>query len=540
MLKVLIVDDEPDICELIHKLIAWKELDLFSIGSVQNGVTAMEIILRQKPDIVISDIQMPGMTGLEMIEKAHQQGLQTSFIVISGYREFEYAQKAIRFGVEEYLLKPINKNDLNLVLRRLIQKKDSLQEQQDYARMMQGELLQKNTILRGNELRQTVLDCKRTFNTELFDFQPGEFLALVVHASLKDKLDLDLVTVSNVLENIVIRVRDRLQESYFDSEYVLDDCNAVFLMNYSESVHCSYRERRDLLQQLLREASVQYQNCRITFALGSPVHSEREIGLAVETAEQAGMLRLYAGSEHIIEHEVLCAKLPDKQSCVISMEQRKQLDQLIETFQAMQAVELMQAAYRKFQHSESYDIWNLFTVTRNLIMHIRDEVVALGLREENSPPLDDGHAVLSEADIHTWLANSDTIPELLSLLCTYIQEEISYCSALQRQRVSEPVRVAQEYVRAHIDRQISLDEVAARAFVSPGYFCTLFKERTGQNFSDYIIEMRVEEAKRLLRQTTHSINEVAELVGYSDARHFSKVFQKNVGVKPTAYRKIYK
>ena len=114
MLKILIVDDEPDICELIHKLIDWEELELTSLGSSQNGIDAMEIILRQKPDIVITDIQMPGMTGLEMIEKASQQKLQTKFIVISGYREFEYAQQAIRFGVEDYLLKPISKTDLNL------------------------------------------------------------------------------------------------------------------------------------------------------------------------------------------------------------------------------------------------------------------------------------------------------------------------------------------------------------------------------------------------------------------------------------------
>ena len=117
MLKILIVDDEPDICELIHKLIDWEELELTSLGSSQNGIDAMEIILRQKPDIVITDIQMPGMTGLEMIEKASQQKLQTKFIVVSGYREFEYAQQAIRFGVEDYLLKPISKTDLNLVLR---------------------------------------------------------------------------------------------------------------------------------------------------------------------------------------------------------------------------------------------------------------------------------------------------------------------------------------------------------------------------------------------------------------------------------------
>lgn len=110
---------------------------------------------------------------------------------------------------------------------------------------------------------------------------------------------------------------------------------------------------------------------------------------------------------------------------------------------------------------------------------------------------------------------------------------------MQMKKVGEPIRIAQEYVRAHIDRQISLEEVSEQAFVSAGYLSTLFKERTGKNFSDYVIEMRIEEAKRLLRQPALSMSDIAERIGYADARHFSKVFQKMVGVKPTAYRKFY-
>ena len=150
MLKILIVDDEPDICELIHKLIDWKELGLLSLGSCQNGIDAMEIILRQKPDVVITDIQMPGMTGLSLIEKACKQNLQTKFIVISGYREFEYAQQAIRYGVEDYLLKPISKTDLNLVLKRLIQESGVTLEKEAHENNMRSEIWQKTAILRGN------------------------------------------------------------------------------------------------------------------------------------------------------------------------------------------------------------------------------------------------------------------------------------------------------------------------------------------------------------------------------------------------------
>ena len=129
--------------------------------------------------------------------------------------------------------------------------------------------------------------------------------------------------------------------------------------------------------------------------------------------------------------------------------------------------------------------------------------------------------------------------ELADFVCEYVAAEIDYCSLLQTKKVGEPIRIAQEYIRTHIDRQMSLEEVSEKAFVSPGYLSTLFKERTGKNFSDYVVEMRVEEAKRLLRQASYNVGEVAERVGYADARHFSKVFQKVVGIKPTAYRKFY-
>lgn len=295
MLKILIVDDEPDICELIHKLIDWEELKLTSLGSSQNGIDAMEIILRQKPDIVITDIQMPGMTGLEMIEKASQQKLQTKFIVISGYREFEYAQQAIRFGVEDYLLKPISKTDLNLVLKRLLQENGAVLERRASENAMRNELRQKTAILRGNELRQTLTDYSRAFHDELFSFKPGVFLVVCVHVSYRDKTEINRGTIRNVLENIALRVQELFKDDVFDMEYVVTDCNAYILTNYSEECHTSYRERCSSLQSLLGDVSIQYQNLLITFAIGSPYDTPKDIWKAFESAEDANVLRIYAG-----------------------------------------------------------------------------------------------------------------------------------------------------------------------------------------------------------------------------------------------------
>lgn len=539
MLKVLIVDDEPIICDLIHKLIVWDELDLVSLGSVQNGADAMEIILRQKPDIVITDIQMPGMTGLEMIERACRQNLPASFIVVSGYQEFEYAQQAVRFGVKEYLLKPVNKKDLNLILGRICREKGSQKAQQDQAARIQSELRKKNAILRGNEMRQSVLAADRAFNPELFHFSPGEFLTLVVHVSLRDKTAIETVDPTDVLENIICRAVDRLQGSCFDSEYAVNDCNAYLLMNYSPELHASYRERRDILQQLLHEVSVQYATFRITFGLSAPVHTDAEIGKTLLDASRASMSRLCEGSDYVIETCRLRLEHPDLGICTISADNRKKLLQLVETFQLADAQALVRELFARIESSGSYDIFHTFRLAVDLIFFIRSEVVALGLRDLSCPCLENGVDIPPEESIHRYLDNCDTFREITEFVCDYLAAEIRYCETARLNKVSEPIWITQEYIRTHIDRQISLEEVAAQAYVSPGYLCTLFKERTGKNFSDYIIEMRVEESKRLLRDPNYTINEVADRVGYSNARHFSKVFQKLVGVRPSDYRKIY-
>lgn len=135
--------------------------------------------------------------------------------------------------------------------------------------------------------------------------------------------------------------------------------------------------------------------------------------------------------------------------------------------------------------------------------------------------------------------NCRSIDELRQLTTAVLTGETAYWRQKKEGRDSEPVRIAKQYVQAHLERQITLEEVAACGEVRAGYLGILFKQKTGSNFSDYVIEARMEKAKELLRDTQLTIAAVAGRVGYADARHFSKVFQKTYQIKPTMYRKFY-
>ena len=123
MIKVLIADDEKNICLMIQKLISWEEFGMEVVGLANTGVDAVRLMEEERPEIVISDIRMPGYDGLEVVQKAHDLGLSIDFVIISGYKYFEYAHKALTLGVEHYLLKPIDKGELEETLSKILRKR---------------------------------------------------------------------------------------------------------------------------------------------------------------------------------------------------------------------------------------------------------------------------------------------------------------------------------------------------------------------------------------------------------------------------------
>lgn len=135
MYRVILVDDEEFVCKLLEKIIDWEKTNLELVGVASDGVTALNLLREQKPDIMISDIRMPGIDGLELARKAYDEKLVSSVIMISGHKEFEYARSAIRYGVDDYLLKPINKHEINRILSEIVAKleeKTSAIEHENY------------------------------------------------------------------------------------------------------------------------------------------------------------------------------------------------------------------------------------------------------------------------------------------------------------------------------------------------------------------------------------------------------------------------
>lgn len=534
MYKLLIVDDEIGVCDLIYNLVEWEQLGLICVGSVQSGLEAERMIREQCPDFVITDIQMPGITGLQLIERyAGQESPQ--FIVVSGYQEFEYAQRALRFGVEDYLLKPIRKDDLNLVLRNMARKKQSADSRSQTERRLQMTIAERTALLRASEWRQMLLDGSHMFRSGLFCFEKGLFVCMGVHLGFRNAEEISAVARERILSSIESRLKERLRGDCFDLESVLLSDILFLLINYSEEVHGDYRAKREMLQTIQKEASVQYENTRLTCAMSAVADSPEELSFVVRTVRDALELRVLLGCQRVIDFRQLDS-LPHKEGCGFTEHDKQMLLKYVGSLQAAQAYTLLDQMFSPYE-DEVFETCRLIGDTLQLATFLYQGIFLIGMREKPAEGMEGAPPDLEQLD--ELIRNCYSIRALKQCLHDYIACEIVFCTEQKKRKDSEPILIAKQYVRDNIGKQISLEEVAAQIYVSPGYFSTLFKEKAGIGFTDFVIEERMEHAKQLLRATKDSVGDIATSVGYADARHFSKVFAKTVGIKPTEYRRFY-
>ena len=211
MIRVLVAEDEEKVCQLICKLIHWEELEMKLVGTASNGIGSLQMIEAEHPDLVLTDIRMPGYDGMELLKRARIQNPDMEFIIISGYSHFEYAQTAIRYGVSDYILKPVNEEALNATLQKVRQ------------RYMEHQVLTEKNL---EQKKQQVLDQARVRETLWMDleyaripqnmealnekywyhFQEGKFRTFLIQADVKNNENLSENYADNVMELVNSKV----------------------------------------------------------------------------------------------------------------------------------------------------------------------------------------------------------------------------------------------------------------------------------------------------------------------------------------------
>jgi Response regulator containing CheY-like receiver domain and AraC-type DNA-binding domain len=530
-LSVFIVDDEYRIAQLISKLIKWNELDLELQGLFDDSEMAFEEICRKQPDIVITDIKMPVMDGLELIKNVFEKELHPSFILVSGFREFEYAHKALKYGVEDYLLKPVKEIELNRVLKKICEEHEKKIEDLEENTRLKVEMQRNRTISNRdalNALEQNInSDYLETFNESFGQKLVNETMrVIIIQLDYQDFKSCDMIQDRLVLNNLLKITETQMAKHVKEQLYAIrEDRTVSGILNYEQ---CRSGEVKQELYQVLSSIMAYvygFSGYEVTIGLGSEERFET-IRLSLQSARRRIRERIILGTGKIIEendyrilHEVsvLETVLPYKNEILNARDGfsaaklNSIIDQWMNKLRSLGKIDAM-IYYESARHLVEY-FFHTEELTGN-IMEIKQKI----MNEIN----------------HCYSTQMLTVT-----LKNRFKEAMEAIEKDQQQKFSKPVRDAIVYIENHFSEKITLEDVAEQIQLNPTYFSVIFKKELEKNFLTYLTEFRVEKAKELLRTTNDTMDSIAEQVGYTNTRYFSQCFDKIVGVKPSIYRKIY-
>lgn len=541
MCKVLIADDEPKVLLLIKSLIEWERLGLELVATASDGISALTLIAEHRPDIVITDIRMPGYDGIELIGRAKELSPAIDFIIVSGYRHFDYAQKAIRFGVEDYLLKPLKALEINQTLRKMIDKyraRDMARlREETYAVRLERDarLLHERfmaTVLagEGSELRDALARSLDEINHQFStDFKPGEFQAFSVKPDIHiDSLGANVRKL--LVEKTVAAIRDAVTAHCYTCLLYPSERGVLGVLNYAEREKKALRKSFVAVIDELQSQSEIFDRIKVSVGFGRLSASIQDMPTSCREAELAVLNRLVQGTGRIIE-----APLADNSDLVVAQivsgEVRKRLLRAVEILDASELSEIIDEVARAASASEG--------ISGKAVLALFEEcsqTMRFGLKNQSAV---DETVEAMQRSVFEKLDMCHSQKDVFILLAEYGSSLVAHVASLKKSESAKPVRDAQKFIQTNFANPIGLESVSELAGFNPTYFSLLFKKETGMNFLEYLTDVRIREAKRLLSDPRKTIGDVAAEVGYNDVKHFSRVFTRSTGIHPSKYRKLY-
>jgi two-component system response regulator YesN len=546
MIKVLIADDEIHICRLIQALIQWDSLEMEPVGVANNGMEAIGLVKEKKPDILITDIRMPGCSGLELIKEAKQLIPDLQILIISGYAHFEYAQQAMKYGVGDYILKPIKQDELNSTLMRMAEKwkstrsiEDRLvqaaQTSQDINRLRRSLI---EDMLDDNEFRlddDSIVSAYHVKAVHDCTYQPFE---IRIDRNLQD---INMNTTRVIYEKTERILSDGLKGVCADSVILFRDMAAYGIMVYGAGQHgCMTGNRpaenrdsrngfgvniRNTLRDAMRKAEEEagpLGSFEFTAALGREVMTPGRLKEAFDELHVIILTRITEGTGRVYEET-----------------------------EAPSAIDRPAVISRFTSDIEKKTDTLSLKDTEEILHDLRDSALAvpdIRGREIYRIVIDAGRIFLSrmingspEREIDEFMntcRGCGSVDMIFEALGNMMREEVRKRDEALENATVRPVREAKKYICEHYSEPVTLEEISSMLGFSPSYFSVLFKKDTG-GFAKYLTQVRMDEAKRLLRETDTPVSRIAEQVGYMDQKHFTQTFRKLAGINPGEYRKLY-
>ncbi|MBD0380910.1 response regulator [Paenibacillus sedimenti] len=537
MIKVLLVDDEEWIRLGLREQMEWESLGLEIVGEAPNGAIALEMVDKYQPEIVVSDIRMPGMDGIQLMEAIHTRFPNIIIIVISGYSDFEYAKKAITFRVFDYILKPIEEEKLEETLIRAVQ------------RIIEENNKKEDLLKLNMKLNESGILAKEKFLTHLVqgtdlsleEIQTGiaknglsfawpRMAAVVIRAEnfeavAVDKYKKDTELAGYVLYNVV-------------HELIQDYDNSIVFRNYSKQGELILLKGFDTEAYSLIVEEI-YAKCghiidvvtdivrfKLYVGIGREFMNMREAGRsytqAVQAVQNAGIVQ----GSRIIHFDLIDSR---NDYYMYPEDKEKTLLYYLENSYKTQAFVLIEDCLNEIHSSPTIHPQSIRNTVLELTMNIKKALKKYNCLLED---------LLQEPNIHDKIMKDlFTISELKEWSMEAASKAMEFIADNKKSGSRKTMDEIVEYLNKRYGENINLNSVADTFFVNPAYLSRIFKSETGYNFNEYLNKVRMDAALKLLMQENLKMNDISEMVGYGNVSYFLKKFKEYFGCTPTEYKR---
>lgn len=532
-MKILIVDDEPLVRNGLLYKINWEDMGFRAIGAACNGLEAIEMIRREQPDVVLTDIQMPGMTGIALADWLKDAYPDIAVIFLSGYSEFDYAKSAIELQAAHYLLKPVEVDELLRILGKLrtaINERNSRRKQYEEATAL---------------LRRHMPVLRERFLLDALNARLSREELWKESAFYRVDLTAPMYGVAKI-EFSKYRANQGYDKSEFEAEKLRLTAAYGRLAELSEHMHLVPEGQHHLIVlcgldhhgQVFATNEAQAGRPFVSLLEERILHEESGIvqvtvGLSsyYSGVESWHQLYMEAGEALAGKHYLGCGR-------IISYRELTQKHDFVVPAFDREKLKLMLLSGRS-QDVRDYLREHFHTLKLNYSAFVRNEFMIFDLIAAVTDILKihaASHVTQLEAGLLERMIKADTLDELEDDMAEFIFQ----CIALMEKSTiaySEGIvgRVA-EYLQAHYMENINLKTISAEISVHPSYISRVFHEKTGSSFTDYLIEIRMQKAKQLLLNTNLNVSQISRQVGYNNEKYFSRSFKKWAGVTSQEYR----
>lgn len=543
MVKVYLVEDEIIIRQSIKNSIDWEKEGYEFVGDASDGELALPVILKEKPDILITDIRMPFMDGLELSRMVKAELPDIKIVILSGYDDFEYAKQAIKIGVAEYLLKPVSSAVLLEHLSEIAEKvrderEDLALKKVYYQEMQENEELIKmkflGELISGKMSLADAMEKGKRFHMNL----SGPFYRIILFKFIQE-------------DHVQAEQSEALAEAYEAVGNYVDGLKDAFRFQRGvegwafllTSVEEDMEAQTERFIEGLKEVIAPFEALTWFGGIGSEAARLRELRYSFREADKAFAGRFVQEPNQIISVEQLNYEQLDNEFDANIFGEINQFDQIITRFLSSGSREEVESFVGALFTEISEDHFRSLMIRQYIIMDIYATVLAFckKLRKDTGA---DGEAAgqmeslrENEEILKRAVLTAESVDDIKDYIGTLLDHVIELRNTLSGRRYSDIIRTARKRIEQdYMSEDISLNTVAAEVCMSPSYFSSVFSKEMGKTFIEYLTEVRMEKAKQYLVCSSMKTSEISYEVGYKDPHYFSYIFKKTQGCTPKEYR----